>query len=221
MNLIYRLMPVASKMLSSMSLKQNIYKLFKQPHGLLGSFAGYIMAHRRSNIERNHWTLELLNLKPTDSVLELGFGPGVALQKLARTVTQGMIVGIDHSDVMFAQASKRNADAVTSGLIKLYKGDVLDLPNVEQAFDKIYSANVAQFWDDPAVYYSRLYELLAHGGILATTYMPRHSGATNIEAIQKAKEFAAHLYAAGFKHIEIKSKSLKPVMAVCVVAKKV
>ncbi len=43
-----------------MSLKQNIVVQFKQPHGLVGQFAGFIMANRPSNIERNKWTLDPL-----------------------------------------------------------------------------------------------------------------------------------------------------------------
>jgi len=203
-----------------MSVGQFIYQQFRQPSGLLGSLAGHLMASRRSNRERISWTLELLQIRTTDSVLELGFGPGVALEQVAQTANAGMIVGIDHSETMLKQASKRNAQVIEKGLLKLYHGDVLSLPNVEQAFDKIYSTNVAQFWEEPQLYFLRLYDLLAHGGTLATTYMPRYRGATNIDAINKAKEFAAYLYAAGFNQIEIKSKTLKPVMAVCVLARK-
>jgi len=203
-----------------MSFKQQIYQVFKQPKGLLGKLAGFIMARRRSNIERNLWTLDLLNLKATDSVLELGFGPGIAIENVAQKVDQGMIVGIDHSEVMLQQASKRNHAAIQKGLVKLYHGDVLSLPNVEQAFDKMYSASVVQFWDTPQDYFNRLYELLAHGGTMATTYMPRHRGATNIDAVNKGKEIASYLHAAGFNHIEIKSKTIKPIMTICVLAKK-
>ena len=203
-----------------MNLQQLIYQQFKRPSGLLGKLAGLIMARRSANIERNAWTLDLLNLKSTDSVLELGFGPGVTIEKLAQRVPQGMIVGIDHSQTMLQQANKRNSKTIDQGLVKLYLGDVMDLPNVEQAFDKIYSANVVQFWNEPLFYFMRLFDLLAHGGTLATTYMPMYAGATNIDAVNKGKEIAAHLHAAGFDQIEIKSKTMKPVMAVCVLAKK-
>ena len=64
-----------------MSLRQNIVGQFKQPHGSLGQVAGFIMAKRPSNIERNQWTLDLLDLRPDDRVLEIGFGPGIAIEK--------------------------------------------------------------------------------------------------------------------------------------------
>jgi len=122
---------------------------------------------------------------------------------------------------MLQQASERNAEAIEQGLVKLYLGDVFELPQVEQAFDKIYSANVVQFWSEPLIYFMRLFELLAHGGTIATTYMPRHFGATNMDAVNKGKEIAAYLHTAGFSNIEMKSKTIKPVMTVCVLANKI
>jgi ubiquinone/menaquinone biosynthesis C-methylase UbiE len=62
----------------------------------------------------------LLDVRPTDRVLEIGFGPGLAIAELARRITRGRVYGIDHSAVMVRQAGKRNAAAVhaqrTAGL---------------------------------------------------------------------------------------------------------
>ena len=66
----------------------------------VGRLAGWIMAHRRSNIERNRWTVGLLDIQETDHVLELGFGPGLAIEQVARLATKGRVVGIDHSALM-------------------------------------------------------------------------------------------------------------------------
>ena len=63
----------------------------------VGRLAGWIMAHRRSNIERNRWTVGLLDIQETDHVLELGFGPGLAIEQVACLATKGRVVGIDHS----------------------------------------------------------------------------------------------------------------------------
>jgi ubiquinone/menaquinone biosynthesis C-methylase UbiE len=70
------------------------------------------MAHRGSNRQRNLWVVSLLDVQPTDRVLEIGFGPGLAIAELARRATRGHIYGIDHSEVMVRQASKRNAAAI-------------------------------------------------------------------------------------------------------------
>ena len=201
-----------------MSLKQTIVTQFKQPHGPLGQLAGFIMANRPSNIERNEWTLELLALKPTDRLLEVGFGPGIAIENASKIITDGLIVGVDHSETMLYQARKRNATAIQRGTVKLYLGSVSALPSFDRPFDKICSANVAQFWHDPVAVFEKLRTLLTAGGVIATTYMPRNRGATNASAHEKAKEVMKQLKEAGFSSIRVEEKRMKPVSAVSVLA---
>jgi len=201
-----------------MSLRQRIVKQFKQPQGALGMMAGHIMARRPSNIERNHWTLQLLDLQPDDRLLEIGFGPGIAIAEAARQLTDGLIVGIDHSDVMLKQASTRNGEAIANGRVELHVGTLEDLPPYPQRFTKMCSANVIQFWQEPAADFTKLRSILAGGGVIATTYMPRHSHATSADALNKANEIVKHLKSAGFGNIRIEEKPLKPISAISVVA---
>jgi len=58
-----------------MSIVATVYRQFHKPTRFLGRVAGWIMANRPSNIERNRWTVDLLNVQPSDHVLEIGFGP--------------------------------------------------------------------------------------------------------------------------------------------------
>jgi trans-aconitate methyltransferase len=44
--------------------------------------------------------------QPADRVLEIGFGPGIAIAELADRATRGHVYGIDHSQVMVQQASQ-------------------------------------------------------------------------------------------------------------------
>jgi ubiquinone/menaquinone biosynthesis C-methylase UbiE len=55
------------------------------------------MAHRSSNRRRNAWVVSLLEVRRGDRVLEIGFGPGLAIRELARLATEGYVCGIDHS----------------------------------------------------------------------------------------------------------------------------
>ncbi len=203
-----------------MNLKQSIVAQFGRPHGALGQLAGLIMAKRPSNIERNLWTLDLLDLKPGDHLLELGFGPGIAIQRAAEIIDEGHIVGVDHSETMLHQASKRNAGAIERGLVQLYLGTDETLPVFAYPFSKICSANVVQFWHDPVAVFRRLNALLAPGGIIATTYMPRHSGATNADTREKETEIMAQLEVAGFSSITTEERRMSPVSAVSVLATK-
>src|SRR5262245_62112757 len=82
-----------------------LVRQFGQPSGVPGAIAGWIMATRRSNRERNRRTIELLGIRPGDRVLEIGFGPGLALRWALEKVGSGLVVGIDPSPVMHRQAA--------------------------------------------------------------------------------------------------------------------
>ena len=68
---------------------QTLIAQFGRPTGFWGNLAGMIMAYRPSNRQRNDWTIALLDIQPQDRVLEIGFGPGVAIEKLARLPSMG------------------------------------------------------------------------------------------------------------------------------------
>lgn len=79
---------------------------FGKPEGMLGGIAGRLMAS--TNVEKNKWTISLLNIQSSDYVLEIGFGPGIATELVSKVIHDGHYVGIDYSDVMLRQARKRN-----------------------------------------------------------------------------------------------------------------
>src|SRR6266566_3736004 len=109
-----------------MGLKQKamgaVFGQFLRPHGFRGRAAGWVMATRGSNRERNIWAVGLLDVQARDRVLEIGFGPGIAIQEFARRATSGLVVGVDHSAVMVQQARKRNAAAASAGRVDLRPG---------------------------------------------------------------------------------------------------
>jgi len=201
-----------------MNLQQSVYSQFKQPHGFLGKLAGHIMANRPSNIERNVWGLETVHLKSTDRFLEIGYGPGLAIQAALRSITQGQVVGIDHSDEMFKQASLRNADAIESGRAKLIVGCAEDFSPEEGLFDHIFSANVVQFWDDPVKTFAHLKSLLSKNGVITTLYMPRNKGATSQDTEIMREKIYQWLHSADIEKIYHNIREFSGLNAICVSA---
>jgi hypothetical protein len=53
-------------------LATSLYGQFGRPTGFPGWLAGKLMASREGNQRRNRWTVELLQVAPTDHVLEIG-----------------------------------------------------------------------------------------------------------------------------------------------------
>lgn len=174
------------------------------------------MASRASNRARNSWAISLLDIQPDDRILEVGFGPGVAVQELSKIAVSGFVVGIDHSATMLRQARKRNAAAIRNGKIELRLGSVSALPAFSGPFDKCLAVNSMHHWEKPLEQLKELRRLLKLGGLIAITEQPRSRGATDETAQRMGKEIAVALREAGFSRIRLETKKMKPVSAVCV-----
>jgi SAM-dependent methyltransferase len=125
------------------------------------------MALRPSNRKRNRWAVALLEVRPHDHVLEIGFGPGLGIRELARRATDGLVLGIDYSQVMVRRAAVRNRAAVEQGRVDLRLGSALDLRDFRELFDKALAVNNFGVWPEPAARLTELRRALRPGGRVA------------------------------------------------------
>lgn len=201
-----------------MSFRKSIVSQFQHPRGWLGRIVGWILAGRGSNLTRNRRTVELLNPASGERVLEVGCGPGIALQ-LCLSRRGVSAVGVDHSSLMISQARKRNARAVQQERLTLTVGTIEDVPAMSGPFDKIFSINVIQFVEQDK-FISQAEALLKPGGLFAATYQPRHAKATRDDALKMAASLSEILRAQGFTDVRTEEIALKPVPAVVVLARR-
>jgi ubiquinone/menaquinone biosynthesis C-methylase UbiE len=199
------------------ALIRPVVRQFGRPRGLGGALAGWVMGHRSSNVRRNEWVVETLALQPTDRVLEVGFGPGIAIRALARAVPDGRVVGVDASPVMLRQASRRNADAIRAGVVQLTCAPVDALPQLEDSFDAIVAVNTVGFWPEPVTRLTELRNRLRAGGRIAVASQPRCPGATAETSAQAAREIEHQLIQSGFIGARVETLDLDPPV-VCVIA---
>ena len=183
---------------------------FRQPRGFAGWLVGWEMALRSSNRQRNVWAVGLLGVEPTDHVLEIGFGPGIAIRALSRRATQGLGCGVDHSAVMVRLATRRNADAVRAGRVDLRLGSAEHLPAFAEPFDKVLAVNTMGMWREPEAVFQALRRLMRPRGRIAIVSQPRCPGATAETTVAAGRERAARLTAAGFTRIRSDTLALKP-----------
>jgi SAM-dependent methyltransferase len=188
---------------------------FGCPTGYWGNVAGKIMAWRPSNNARIRWTISLLDVRPQDRILEVGMGPGIAIELLSQIAVDGFVAGIDHSHVMVRQATKRNAKAMRGGRVFLQLGSAACLPQFDQPFDKIFTINSIHFWSDPIDCLNALRRLLKPGGLMAITIQPRSRGATNEATHLIGEELVADLECAGFSHCRLEIRKAAPVSVAC------
>ena len=197
-----------------MSLKQKIFTAaraqFARPSGLGGRAAGALMAHRSSNRKRNAWAVSVLDVRPDDRVLEIGFGPGLAIGELSRIAHEGYVCGIDHSEVMLRQARRRNADGIRRGVVDLRLGSVDALPAFDRPFDKVLAVNAALFWNETDARLEALRRLLCPGGLIAVAHQARGPGASDEASTAKGREMATAFARAGFSDVRVETLPLKP-----------
>jgi ubiquinone/menaquinone biosynthesis C-methylase UbiE len=198
-------------------LRRRIVAQAHKPTGPAGHVEGWIFGHRSSNVRRNRWVVELLDVEPSDRVLELGCGPGVAIAALARRATRGLVVGVDHSQVMIGQARRRNAAAVGAGRVRLVHAAVERLQLPDGPFDAALAVNTVGMWPQPTERLREIRELLAPGGRIALVSQPRCPGATAATSAAAGEGLAAQLRDAGFGALRVETLALDP-PAVCVLA---
>ena len=208
-----RLMPVKRAALAA------IVGQFGHPRGAAGRAVGWVMTHRPSNRRRNSWVVSLLDVQPADQILEIGFGPGLAVAELSRRVGgSGHVYGADHSDVMLRQATRRNASAIAAGRVTLSRAPVDQLPaTLGGPFDAILAVNSVGFWPAPAERLNELRRLLRPGGRIAIAAQPRCPGATAATSRHAARTIEALLTGAGYTGTRTETLGLDPPV-VCVLA---
>jgi ubiquinone/menaquinone biosynthesis C-methylase UbiE len=172
-----------------MSVVRTIFlHMFGRPRGVLGRLGGIIMA--RTNAGCSAFVTDLLEIGPCDSVLEVGFGPGVIIQRLSKLALEGHVAGIDPSQAMMEQARARNAVGIKGGLVDLRRGSVESLPFEDNTFDKALAINSMQVWPDSNAGLTEMRRVMKPAATVAIGFTP-YSG-------QQNKGLTEILRAAGF-----------------------
>jgi len=128
------------------------------------------------------------------------------------------VYGIDHSDVMLRQATRRNAAAIVAGRVTLRRASVDQLPPaLGGRFDAILAVNSLGLWPAPAERLGELRRRLRPGGRIAIASQPRCPGATASTSRTAARKIEALLQGAGYTKTRTQTLGLNPPV-VCVLA---
>jgi ubiquinone/menaquinone biosynthesis C-methylase UbiE len=151
--------------------------------------------------------------------LEIGCGPGWAIQRIAAAAVAGFVACVDISEVMARMARERNALAVQDGRAEFKLGSALALPYEGEAFDKVLAVNSLHHWAAPAQGLRETWRVLAPGGLLVIVEQPRV--ATSEAGLQKlTQDLTDQLASAGFQQIRSATKAMRPAAGVAVMGLK-
>lgn len=100
--------------------------------------------------ERSLCAVRTLAVDPSDHLLEIGCGRGVAVSLVCEKLTDGKITAIDRSAAMVKIAERRNRRHVGSGRAVLRAVPLDEWDPGPERFNKIFAINVSLFWLSPA-----------------------------------------------------------------------
>jgi ubiquinone/menaquinone biosynthesis C-methylase UbiE len=178
---------------TKIAIKEYIMEnMFCAPKGTLGQLGGWLMSKDRWLAA---WVLDLLKIDPSDSVLEVGSGPGLGLQLTAARVHQGRVAGVDLSETMLEMARRRNRAKIQAGRVELHLASADKLPFDNAAFDKAMTMNSLHLWPDPVAGLREIRRTLRTGGRIAVA-ITRFSYAS-------PDQFESQLIDAGFAGVRV------------------
>ena len=154
-------------------IKMNFSTYFsKQARKPTGIFGRFYMSRvfEKGNAELNDLMYKTLSIGRNDHTLEIGFGTGTLIKKIADHFDNGLIEGVDFSKSMVAIAQKKNKKHINNGKVKINLGDFDEVLFDDNCFDKIFSVNTIYFWKNPKTSISKIYRILKPGGKLVVGF---------------------------------------------------
>lgn len=148
-------------------------KQLRRPTGEDGVKMGVQMS--KSNRLIYEMTLDFLQLKPGDLVLELGMGNGHFIPALFEKESNIHYTGLDLSDIMVEKAIASNRDAIRAGRVQILEGTADTIPFEAAVFTKVFAVNVLYFWQPPAVTLQEIHRVLQPGGELILAFRTKRT----------------------------------------------
>ena len=155
-----------------------------RPSGLLGRLIGYIMSYETASA--NEAAITQLDPRATDRVLEIGFGHGRTIERLAAAVPGGFVAGLDVSDDMLQMATRRCRSLIAAGRVRLTLGDSAAISYPTGSFDKVLAVHTIYFWSQPLADLQEVRRVLRPGATFVIGFRPKGDPGT--------AEFPASVY---------------------------
>jgi SAM-dependent methyltransferase len=145
----------------------------------------------RPDIRRWHGVaLDMLGLRPGQTVLEAGCGVGIVARELARLVgPRGHVVALDLSQLIITEARKRHEDDLP---VSYVVGDVTALPVPDGAFDVVRCERVLQHLTDPDQALRELARATRPGGRVCVLDPDWSTMAVDVDNPQLSRRIVAH-----------------------------
>jgi ubiquinone/menaquinone biosynthesis C-methylase UbiE len=176
-------------------------------------FNQWAAAGRGDEMEDHHsditdQTIALMNIQPSDRILDLGCGTGWGSRRLARMANAGEVVGLDVADEMLHRAEEASSEFNN---IRYVWGSAENIPALDGLFTKVLSVESFYYYADQNKALRELKRVMAPGGqlfILINLYKDNHYSLrwvgelkVPVQALSEA-EYISLLERHGFRNVE-------------------
>jgi trans-aconitate methyltransferase len=120
---------------------------------------------------RIRWAVDLMDVQPSDHILEIGCGPGAGAELICERLEDGRLFAIDRSESGVDRTKRRCARFVESGRLTVRQIDLATLRVPVKRLNKVFAFNVNLFWvRDCAAEVALLHERVLPGGAVYLFY---------------------------------------------------
>ena len=200
-------------------------KQARRPDGLFGRLV-MSMVFDQGNAFLNKFVDELMSVQNDDRVIEIGFGTGKLIYKMAQKIDKGLIEGVDFSSTMVSIAQKRNKKNIAKGKVKISEGDFDTIPYGKEKFSKACSVNTLYFWPAPLHTAKKIADILKSDGKFILAFedieqLNQRKLNQEVFRLYSKDEVQDLLIRAGFSNnIDVVSRKKGKLIFHCAVAKK-
>jgi SAM-dependent methyltransferase len=145
-----------------MRATQIVINQLSRPRGRLAGLAAAVL--NASNRAINRHAVAMLDPKPGDRIVDIGFGGGAGLKELLR-YPRLQLAGVDLSAAMVQRAQRRLRREGGSGRLVLHQGGVERLPFEDAEFDGAMTINTVYFWTDCRIGMAEILRVLRPGAV--------------------------------------------------------
>jgi ubiquinone/menaquinone biosynthesis C-methylase UbiE len=206
-----------------MSFSRFFSEQARKPTGLFGRLVMSIIFDK-GNANINRFVYELMSVRKDDHILEIGFGTGKLIYKMAKRIDKGLIEGVDFSSTMVSIAQRRNKKHIAKGKVKIIKGDFDEISFQKESFNKACSVNTIYFWPEPENTTKNIADILKPEGMFVVAFediaqLEQKQLSNEVFRLYSKDDVKNLLINAGFsKGVSIKSREIGSTVLHCAVA---
>jgi SAM-dependent methyltransferase len=164
--------------------------------------------------QRVQWAVELLDVQPSDHLLEIGCGPGHAVALVCPRLAGGTITAIDRSATAVARTLERTKACVAAGRARVERQTLTDA-ELGRRFQKVFAVNVNAFWTAPEPSLAALGRLLASRGLAYLVYEPPSA----VQLRKLRSWLPERLEEHGFEVADVRTQAFRASHGLCVIGR--